>query len=80
MPALPIGLRAYERENRKPTRGESLAHWPGFLLVNRRSSGAARTTGCDEDEAGFEKRLMKIAKAPAPKDTSSKGAKLRRTK
>jgi len=27
----------------------------------------ARMIGCDEDEAAFEKRLKKIAKAPAPK-------------
>jgi len=27
---------------------------------------AARATGCDEDEAAFEKRLKKIAKAKPP--------------
>lgn len=28
----------------------------------------ARELGCDEDEAAFEARLRKVAKAPAPKD------------
>jgi hypothetical protein len=27
---------------------------------------AARELGCDEDETAFEKRLRKIARAPAP--------------
>jgi hypothetical protein len=69
MPGLPIRLRAYERENRKPERGESLAQWPGFLLAIvylslRRS--------CDEDEAALDERLRKIAKAPVPKDARPK--------
>ena len=76
---MPIRLRAYERENRKPERGESLAHWPGFLLSivhlsqsQKFREAAARTTGCDEDEAAFEKRLRKIATAPAPTPTPEK--------
>jgi hypothetical protein len=33
---------------------------------------AARELGCDEDEAAFEKRLEKIAKAPPPKPEKKK--------
>jgi hypothetical protein len=33
---------------------------------------AARELGCDEDEAAFEKRLRKIAKALAPKPDKKK--------
>jgi hypothetical protein len=33
---------------------------------------AARATGCDEDEAAFEKRLRKIAKAAPPKADKKK--------
>jgi hypothetical protein len=32
----------------------------------------ARELGCDEDEAAFERRLRKIAKAPPPKPTKKK--------
>jgi hypothetical protein len=35
---------------------------------------AARALGCDEDEAAFEKRLRKIAKATPPKGEASKPA------
>jgi hypothetical protein len=33
---------------------------------------AARTLGCDEDEAAFEERLKKIAKATPPKPENKK--------
>jgi hypothetical protein len=39
---------------------------------------AARELGCDEDEAAFEKRLRKIAKAAPPKDVSPKRIKPKR--
>jgi hypothetical protein len=50
------------------------------LSQSQKFREAARTVGCDEAEAAFDKRVRKIAKAPAPKDASSKGAKLKRTK
>jgi hypothetical protein len=33
---------------------------------------ASRELGCDEDEAAFEERLRKIAKAPPPKPEKKK--------
>jgi hypothetical protein len=75
-------IRAYERENRKPERGESLAYWPGFLLSivhlsqsQKFRETATRTTGCDEDEAAFEKRLKKIAKAKVSDQSKPRGRK-----
>ena len=41
------------------------AHNPSSLVFNPSSSiDKARELGCDEDEAAFEKRLRRIAKAP----------------
>lgn len=40
----------------------------------------ARELGCDEDEAAFEARLRKVAKAPAPKDAKPKLTKPKRAK
>jgi hypothetical protein len=57
-----------------------LFFWRVHSSESRKFREVARTTGCDEDEAAFEKRLRKIAKAPAPKDASSKGAEPKRTK
>jgi hypothetical protein len=38
---------------------------------------AAREIGCDEDEAAFEERLRRIAKAPPPTDHKPKKKKSR---
>jgi hypothetical protein len=42
------------------------------LSQSQKFREAARATGCDEDEAAFEKRLRKIATAPAPTPTPEK--------
>jgi len=85
MLALGTQIRAYERENRKPERGESLAHWPGFLLSivhlsqsQKFREAAARTTGCDEDEAAFDKRLRQVAKAVTPTPEKKKPRQMKR--
>jgi hypothetical protein len=85
MLALGTQIRAYERENRKPEWGESLAHWPGFLLSivplsqsQKFREAAARTTDCDEDAAAFEKRLRKIAKATTPTPEKKKPHQMKR--
>jgi hypothetical protein len=39
---------------------------------------AARATGCDEDEAAFEKRLRKIAKATTPTPEKKKPRQMKR--
>ena len=48
------------------------------LSQSQKFREAARATGCDEDEAAFEKRLRKIATAPAPTPEKKKPRQLKR--
>jgi hypothetical protein len=56
----------------KGRRSESLKKVVAQKNQYARFVEVARELGCEEDEAAFEKRLRKIAKAPPPKPAKKK--------
>jgi len=55
-----------------------LFFWRVHSSESRKFREVARTTGCDEDEAAFEKRLRKIAKAVTPTPEKKKPSQMKR--